>query len=166
MAQKLEGPLTITGQVAFTGTVTLPVNAVTNSTIGASVSSPIDVEKVEQQITACYAQPNTAAADETRVIHRCEGSGTVVAFRVGSIAIAVGDAVTTFDVKKNGSSILSSVKTINSGNTNRVSVDATLSGTPTYVEGDIFEVVIDGTIGTGTLPTGCFCQLVLRGAAE
>lgn len=166
MAQRLDGPLTITGQVTMTGTAVLPVNTVTNSMIGASVSSPIDVEKVEQQITAAYSQPNTAAADETRVLHRCEGSGTVVAVRVGSIAIAVGDAITTFDVKKNGTTILSAAKEINSSNTNRVSVDATLSGTPTYVEGDLFEVVIDGTIGTGTLPTGCFCQLVLRGAAE
>jgi hypothetical protein len=79
---------------------------------------------------------------------------------VGSIAKAIGDSTVTVDVKKNGTSVLSSVVTLNSSNTARIAVAATIDGTQDdLVAGDWLEVVITISAGTGTLPTGVFVQV-------
>lgn len=91
----------------------------------------------------------------------CYGTtATVLQFAAGSIAKAVGDSTVTIDLKKNGSSILSAVITLDSGNTNRLLETATLSSTA-LVAGDWLEIVITATVGTGTLPTGVFVRLLL-----
>lgn len=162
---RIENATVFAGQVAFQGGVSFPSAAINPSAMGGTPADPVAAEKLEQQVNKTYAQPNTAAADETRVLHIAEAAGELIGFRVGSIAKAVGDATCTFDLLKNGTTMLSAAKEINSSNTNRVAVDATLSVT-SYSAGDCLEVVINGTIGTGTLPTGCFCQLICREAAE
>lgn len=136
------------------GTMTLPANSVNDTSVRADAA--IDAGKLDHRHRPTYAQPNTAAADETKAIHVAKATGVLNSFQAGSIVKAVGDATCTVDLKKNGVSVLSAVITLNSSNTNRVSVAGTIT-TSDYVAGDLFEVVIDGTIGTGTLPTGVYC---------
>lgn len=157
MPARIEENVTYAGDVTVIGTLTMPDGTITN----AKVNSGADVAhtKLEHQHRIPYAQPNTAATAETRVVYRCYGaSGVVLSVHVGSIAKAVGDAVATVDVKKNGTTILSAPVTLNSSNTNRVAVAATLSVT-TLAAGDVLEVVTTATIGTGTLPTGVFASI-------
>lgn len=160
MAQtRHEGDWHCNGTASFK-TLNIPDSTVVN----ADVSSTADVgqEKLEHQHAKHYSQANSAASDETRMVHVVYGaSGTILDFRAGSIAKAVGDSTCTFDLKKNGTTCLSAVITLDNANTNRVAEAGTLSVT-TLANGDVLEVVIDATIGTGTLPTGVFCELRLK----
>ena len=83
-------------------------------------------------------------------------AGTVNSVKAGSIAAAIGDSTVTIDIKKNGSTILSAVITLDSSNTARITEAGTISRAGTFVAGDWYEVVIIATAGTRTLPTGVF----------
>lgn len=143
----------------FVGAVSLPSGTVTNANIATAAG--IVASKLVSRRSIGYGQPNSAATTETRVVFACYGTtATVLQFAAGSIAKAVGDSTVTIDLKKNGSSILSAVITLDSGNTNRLLETATLSSTA-LVAGDWLEIVITATVGTGTLPTGVFVRLLL-----
>lgn len=158
-----EGDLHITGNLSAK-TVQLPAGTVDNADIEAAAG--IDASKLEHRHQITAAQPKTTAADETRVIHVVYGAtGTVLAFRAGSIVANIGDSTVTVDLKKNGSSILTAPITLDSGDSAYAKVAGTID-TPGLVAGDVLEVVIDATVGTGTLATGVFCELVLNEDAE
>jgi hypothetical protein len=153
---RFEGDVFVAGNLGCTS-ITLPASSVEADDIEANAG--IEYTKLEHEHRAGYAQANTAAADETRAVAVIRGTtGTLLSFKAGSIAKAVGDATCTVDLKKNGTTVLSGVITLDSGNTNRVSEAGTLSVT-TLAADDLLEVVIDGTIGTGTLPTGVYCEV-------
>jgi hypothetical protein len=162
MSTRIEGDLIVTGQLVAQGAMSISAGAIGDSQIAAGAG--IDVDKLDHQYLKGFGQPNTAATDETRPIHVARSAGTVDGFVAGSIAKAVGDSTVTIDLKKNGTTILSAVITLDSGNTNRVVETGTVSSAA-YVAGDWFEVVIDATIGTGTLPTGVYAQAVFSEAA-
>lgn len=154
-----EGDHHFTGAVTIGGTLAVPANSVGDNAIPAGAG--ISATKLEHRHQITYAQPNTAATSETRAIHVVYGAtGTTLAVKAGSIAKAVGDATVTVDVKKNGTTILSGVITLDSGNTNRVAESGTVS-VPGLVAGDLLEIVTVATIGTGTLPTGVFVNVVI-----
>jgi hypothetical protein len=162
-ASRHEGDHHFVGSVSM-GTLVPSAGSVGNTSIAALAG--IDAAKLEHRHQRTYAQPNTAATTETRALHVCYGAtGTILAFRAGSIAKAVGDSTVTVDLRKNGSTVLSAVIQLDSGNTNRV-VEAGTVNTAGIVAGDLLEVVITATIGTGTLPTGVYCQVVLDEDAQ
>lgn len=157
----------LTGNVYVDGelrsrTLIPSVGAVSNTHVAADAA--IAYTKLQHLHHRQYAQPNTAAAAVTQVIHEARAAGTVLAVRTGSIAAAIGDAVVTVDIRKNGSTILSSVITLDNGNTAYVSEAGTITGTA-YVAGDVFTVVVTATAGTGTLPTGLFATVLFAETA-
>lgn len=155
MAQNIQdGNLHVKGRITCEQ-MTVPAGAVSNASIASDAA--IESEKLEHRIIKDLKQPNSAATTETRGIHIAKGAGTVEAFDAGSIAKAVGDSTVTVDLKKNGSTILIAVITLDNANTNRVA-EAGVISSPTYAAGDWFEVVITAVAGTGTLPTGVFAQ--------
>lgn len=153
---RIQGDQVFAGAVKILGEVTVPSGSFDNADIAEGAD--IDADKMLHRLHPTYGQANSAAVDETKVIYVAQAAGTVLAVEAGSIAKAVGDATCTVDVKKNGTTILGGVITLDSGNTNRVVEAGTVSVT-SYAAGDVFEVVIDGTIGTGTLPTGVFVTM-------
>lgn len=153
MSSRIDDNLHVAGRLSCTE-LSIPAATVVDST------------NLEFRRVITYAQANAAAADETRVIHNvCGTTGTLVAFKAGSIAKAVGDSTCTFDLKKNGTTVLSGVISIDSTNTNYLAESGTITSASVAV-GDTLTVVIDATIGTGTLPTGVFCTLVLDEDAD
>jgi hypothetical protein len=115
----------------------------------------VEYTKVQQQKSPSGNQPNTAATSETRGLWVARGAtGTVLAFRAGTIVACIGAATITLDLKKNGTTILSAVLTLNNSSVARVVQSASLVASPNYVVGDWFEVVITATAGGGTLGTG------------
>ena len=155
----IEGALRVRGQL-FADEMSLPANSVGDLEVGSS--SPITADKLIHQYAPTFAQANTTAASETRVIHVARGPGTIVGFRAGSIVACAGAATITADLRKNGTTVLSAVITLDNANTARVVENGTLSGTPTVVNGDVLEVVIVATAGGGTLGTGLFAQAIIR----
>lgn len=159
MANRIEGDFHVNGNFSAK-TMTLPDGNVTNAKVASGAD--LGAEKMEHLHVLTGAQPNTAAADETRAVHVVHGAtGTILAFEAGSIAIAVGDATCTVDLKKNGTTVLTAPITLDSSSANRVAQAGTLSVT-SLVDGDLLEVVVDGTIGTGTLPTGVYWSVKLK----
>lgn len=160
---------TIEGDLRVRGTLIVDDFAPPNSSIGNAqidVADPINSDKLEHQYLPTYSQPNTTATTETRVIHVARAAGTIEGFRAGSIAACSGAATITFDLKKNGTTVLSSVITLDNANTARVIEAGTLSGSPTVAAGDVLEVVITATASGGTLGTGAFCQAIVREGAS
>lgn len=157
MTSQISDDMVVRGHLSATS-MTIPNNTVTSDAVQSAAN--INADKLESRIYASHAQPNTAATAETRTLFVARRAGIVNHIYVGSIAKAIGDSTVTVDVKKNGTSILSSTVTLNSSNTARIAVAATIDGSlDDLVAADWLEVVITISAGTGTLPTGVFVQV-------
>jgi len=135
--------------------------------VDASVATPsggaagIGTSKMNHRQHVKYGQANGAAVTETRPIWITYGTvGLLKAFRAGSIAAAVGAAVVTVDLYKNGATVLSAPITLNSSSAARIAAAATIT-TTTTAAGDWFDLVITSTPGGGTAPTGVFAEMVI-----
>lgn len=130
-------------------------------------NASIDYKKLLHQHRKIYAQESaTTAAVESRVIHVTHGlTGTALAFKAGSVVANIGNSTISVDLKKNGSSILSAPISLTSSNTARQLVSGTISS-PGLVVGDVLEVSIAVSAGSGTLGKGVFCYLDLSEKPE
>jgi hypothetical protein len=155
MAGRIEEDVYFAGNTTFKD-ATLNAGSVSNSHVAASAG--IATSKCRHKHRKGRGQNGTAAA-ETIGAHVCIGAtGTVVAFKAGSIAAATGNATMTLDLKKNGSSILAAAIVLDNANTARV-VEAASISTPGLVVGDWLEVVVTVDAGTGALGTGLYWEL-------
>ncbi len=149
-----------TGQHQFEKAPIVPAGSFGDTQIGTT--NPIDATKLKHQYIDKIAQAaGSAAANERRVVHIARSAGSVTAIEAGITTAAVGDSTVTIDLKKNGSSILTSVITINSTHAAYAKVSGAIAS-GTYAVGDVFEIVAVTTVGTGTLPQGLFSDAVFR----
>lgn len=158
MVNTTYGDMHVTGTLTA-GALTPSGGSVTNSSVSASAA--IQASKLEHQLHLTYGQSGTAAS-VTIPLHCAYGAtGDIISIKAGSVAVAVGAATVTVDLKKNGTTCLSGVITLDTGNSTYTGEAGTLSVTD-YVAGDVFTLVIVATAGGGTLPTGLFVTVVLR----
>lgn len=151
------------GNVSFTGGLGLPSGVIGDTQVSSTAGNRIGYAKVVQQRVVGYGQPNTTATSETRFLYQAVAAGTILQFAAGSIAIAAGAATVTVDLKKNGSSVLTAVITLDNSNAARVMEVAAIT-TATYVAGDWFEFVVVATASGGTIPTGLGISLTVSEA--
>ena len=150
----------------FAGAVRL-LNALLNpgcvSDTHVAADADITATKLEHQHRAVYEQESdTTSAAETRVVHVVHGAtGTLKAFKAGSITVCTSDATITVDLLKNGVSVLSAAIVLDSGNSVRVVEAGTISG-PSVVAGDVLEVDVAVSAGGGTIGKGAFAFLDLH----
>lgn len=157
-ASRIDGDVYINGNLTCKGFKAAPLS-INNAAI--AVAAAIDATKITQQPRVNFHQPNTAATTERRAVYCVYGAtANLLAFRAGSIAIAVGAATVTVDLQKNGVSILTAVITLDTANVARVPEAGSFSSTA-FVAGDLLEIVVTATAGGGILPTGVFAQIVL-----
>lgn len=159
----MAAPTVIQGDLHVTGTVTggsLTPSALTVTNASVSSTAAIAATKLEHQFALSYTQNGTAAS-ATIPLHVAYGAGTIVSVKAASIAIAVGAATVTVDLKKGGTTCLSGVITLDSGNAARTSEAGSLTVT-TYSADNFLELVIVATAGGGTLPTGLIVTVILR----
>ena len=160
----IDGDMLVRGDLKISGTAALGTASIGNSEF--DLSDPLAAAKQEHQIHKTYGQVHgSAATTERKPFHVARGAGSVVAVRAGLEVAAVGAATVTIDVRKNGTTILTAVVTLNSANTVYVAVAGAVAVTA-YVAGDVFEVVVVATAGGGTLPQGVFLDFVAREAAD
>lgn len=165
MAQTiLPSDLYVSGNLAAKS-FTPPSSSITDAAIVGSAG--VQASKLQHQYEIIYNQASGVnAATETRTIHVVKGAtATLLEFAAGAVTVLTGNDTCTFDCKKNGTTILSSVISLASTDTNRVIKTGTLSVT-TAVAGDWFEVIVTATHNTGTLPQGIAARLTLREDAQ
>lgn len=160
----------IQSNMEFYGEVKLLNAAIYNACIGdtqVKSTDPISADKIEHEHRAGYAQESaTTAADEARVLHVVMGAtGTLRAFKAGVVVACVGDSEIEIDLLKDGVTVLTAPITITSAHAAYEIVVATISSA-SVVAGDVLEVSIDATVGTGTLGKGVFATLDLAEDVE
>lgn len=151
MAQtRVESDLHVNG-VLTAKTMSPPDSTITNAMV--SPTADIGQSKLEHQFEFNYGTSGTAATATVPIGIIYGASGTMLDIRAASIAIAVGAATVTIDLKKNGTTMLSGVITLDNANVARTAEAGTLSVTA-LANGDFLELVVTATAGGGTIPTG------------
>ena len=146
----------VIGTLRVTEAVTLPNGAVTNVMIQAGAD--IDASKIE----AFWSHSDGiagAATTQTRVIAIGKAVGTLIHFRVTQVSACTGAATVTVDLKKNGTTVLDAVITLNAATAAYAVQDAVFDDDD-IAEDDVFAVVVTVTAtGTDTAATGIGWQL-------
>src|SRR5690348_11259398 len=135
---KQEGDMWVTGTLVA-GSLVAPASSVNNASVvpGAGISA----SKLQQQYELTYGQSGTAAS-VTIPIHVVRGAtASLQSICVGSVAVAVGAATVTVDLKKNGTTCLSGVVTLDNANTVYVPVSGTITVDAATV-GQVYTLVI------------------------
>lgn len=145
MTMRVDEKAVFTGGASFSGAVDLPADTVDDNMLKESRHKKV------------YAQASgSASSDEARVVHVVHGaSGTIKSFSVGCAVAPIGDSVVDVDLLKNGVSVLSAAVQLSESSTAYVVQPGTIN-TSAVAAGDVLEIKIDATAGTGTLPNGVF----------
>ncbi len=160
---RVEGDLHVNGGLSAK-TMTLAAASVADAQVSAGAD--IAATKVNHQHRAMFAQPNTTATAETKIIYRCYGTtGTLIEFAAGSIAPCTGNATITVDLHKNGVTVLSAPITLDNANAARVAEVGTISDSA-LVAANVLEVIVAVAAGTGALGTGLFASATINEAPQ
>lgn len=158
MADTIGGDRYWTGQQQFANLIA-PANCVGSNNFNGS--DPLTTAKQYHRFRVGFAQAHgTAATNERRAVHIAAAAGTIESFKAGPVVAASGDSTVAVDLRKNGTTVLSAVITIDNGKAAYSLTAGTLSVT-TYAAGDVLEQVVTSTPGTGTPPQGVFGTAIL-----
>lgn len=156
------------GDVDVRGTITPRGFACPASSVGSagfSGSDPLVSSKRYHRHNRVFAQVHgSAASAERRAIHVAKGAGSVLVARAGVVVACIGDSTISVDVRLNGTTILTAPISIDSGDVAYAKVSGSIP-VATYSAGDVLEVVVTVTAGTGTLGQGLFVDVVCDEAA-
>lgn len=147
--------LTVTGQSSF------PPGTIPGTAISSGVPVPQNAVRHRKDQVFSQAKGAAVAANTGQIFYRATGDGTVLGVHAGFIQAATGDSTATIDVKKNGTTILNSTIVLDNTNAAYASEAGSVVASPTYVEGDIFEVVVAVAAGSGVPGQGLFVQLTV-----
>jgi hypothetical protein len=146
-------------------TMSIPAASVSNSSVKADAA--LDASKLVHEHRGRIAQGIAAnAAAQSEVVHVARAAGTLEQFVVGLVtppdtASGSSGRTATFDLKKNGTTVLSATVVLDSTNVAYVVEAATIS-VSAYVAGDVFTVIITvgGSVGTHAL--GVFAEALFH----
>lgn len=155
---RIAGNLYVAGQLTA-DSINLPDSIVGNQQISAA--DPIESDKQRHLFAKVYSQEDaTSVFDVITCVHVALVAGEVAQFQAGFRVPSVGDSVVTVDLKKNGVSILSDIIDIDSSIASYTQVVAGINPVmKAYNVGDVFEMVVVCTDGTGTPGEGLFAQV-------
>jgi hypothetical protein len=148
----------------ITGTIQLDAGSVEDQHI--SSGTRIDADKQQHLYRAStnfdLAIGATPVARE-EIVYVCEVAGTIRQF--AALCNDTGTAASvTFDLKKNGTTVLSSVVTITNATGDKAVIDGTLSAT-TLAVGDILSIALAVSSSTGMQGPFAYCTIEESGAA-
>lgn len=155
MGSKITGDLTVTGTLVPT-TFVLPSASVTNSSV--AVNAAIAASKLQHIYKASAGDPvGTTATSKTFTLFVASGTATVDAFHCGVYTAPTGGGTETItiDLKKNGSSILSTTVSFTDSDSDRTIKDGSLSST-SLVADDWLTMVVTVSGSGGTQGLGVF----------
>lgn len=151
-----------TGNVQMLGTVVVADAQLVDDYWSTTPANALTAAKQEHYWSLVYGQAGNAAT-ETLVLHVVRGTTITIDEVVATqISANAGSSTVTIDIYKNGTTILSSVITLDSGDAAYAKVTGTIS-TSTGVAGDVYTAVITANqSGTDALATGVAIQLKVR----
>lgn len=158
MGTRYDEDVTFLANVYFgpTSEVALPDDTIDDDMV--SSSDPLAANKTHNSHRAVAGQSGSAV-DETKYAFIARGAGTFLKFRAIQKTACAGSSTVTLDVKKNGTSILSAVITLNSASAVNTPISATIT-TATFAADDYIEIIINATQpGTDALATEVMGQL-------
>lgn len=133
-------------------TFTPPADSVGDRAFNAT--DPLTVDKQDHSRVVVGGQDfGAASAAERRIVYIAQSSGTLDAAAAALAQAIVGDSTTTVDLKKNGASVLTAPISLTGANAAYAVANGSIA-TAAYVPGDVFEVVVAVSAGTGTLGQG------------
>ena len=149
---------------SISGTIQFDDGCIGDSQFSNSASKRLDADKM-QHVYSTLENFNKAVGDtpvSVHVIHRTiRQSGTIRKFCAGLWAVGSASSM-TFDLLKNGVSILSAPITVTNANTNKAANEGTISS-PTVAAGDLLSIQL--TVSTSTGATGPFAQVDVEESA-
>ena len=154
----------IDGDVYIAGALTArrfnpPAGSITNASVIAGAGLAASKVEGNHVVTAALSNHATVIAAGRQYLHYVSGTtGDIITFGVLASVAAVGDSTATFDLYKNGSSILTGTFNLDSGDAAGTLVTGTVSSAG-LVATDKLEVVVTVSAGTGTLPKGVAAYL-------
>lgn len=141
------------------GILSLSAGSIYDRHISSSAAIGADKQKHAYEPTTNFGLESSATpAAKTFVLRQCQGAGTLRAFYAGLVAGGSSTSI-TFDLKKNGTTVLSSVVTVANTDGNYSRVAGTIS-TASYSAGDVFTVVLATSSTTGA--TGPYATAVFE----
>lgn len=157
-AATIEGDLLVRGAV-IPQSLYLPASSVTNASVLAGAG--IDASKLQHQHTRTMSQVlGVDATTEARVIHVVYGAtGTLLDFRAGAVVVAGAATTVTVDLKKNGTTVLSAVITLDNSQVAYQEVAGTITSA-SVAAGDVLSVHL--ILSGANEPQGVYANLVLR----
>lgn len=160
MASVIKEDLTVRGNLSC-DTFSPPDNCIGTDAI--NVNSPIETNKQKHQYNVVYSngKHGVAAAGERRVVHVANGAGLIEGVDIGAVVANIGAAVVTFNLYKNGATVLSAPVDLTSATAAFALVSPGIA-TYAYVADDVFEVFISVAAGGGTLAQAFFARLVFN----
>ena len=126
-----------------------------NTSAGLSTDKMKHIHSVPHDFGLEY---NATPAAKVFVLYQAQAAGTLRAFNAGLYDSGTSTSI-TYDLKKNGTTVLSSVVTVVHGDGDRCKVAGTLSVT-TFVAGDVFTVHLATSSTTGA--QGPYCTAVFE----
>jgi hypothetical protein len=147
-------------------TFTAPTSSVSNNSIEASAGVEASKLQHQHQITHKLTSHNTDAGVTREVLHRVKGAtGTIIEFGVGATQAAGASSSVVVQLRKNGTTILSTAITLDS-TTAAFTLDTASTYTSTaLVAQDVLEVDVQ-TVSGAALPKGLFACLTIREDAQ
>ena len=162
-----DGDLYVTGSLVANA-MNLPASAIGDTQVQTAANLSASKLEHQHQETVVLCDHATAAAAKRVQMHRVYGAtATLIKFGVVASAAAVGDSTITVTLKKNGTSILTASITLDSGTAAFVLKEPAGYTSTALVVGDVLEAEITAvSAGTGTLPKGVACVVVVREKAQ
>ena len=147
----------------LSGTLQLDAGSVEDQHI--SSSTKVDADK-QQHLYRAWTNFSTAigGTPTTReeIVHVVEVAGTIRQF--AAMCNDTGTAASvTFDLKKNGTSVLSSTVAVTNATADKAVVDGTLSSTAVAV-GDVLSIALTVSTSTGMQGPFAYCTIEENGA--
>lgn len=136
LANVIYGDMQVTGGFSA-GSMSISAGAVTDSSVASGAA--ISTAKMNHRFKASLQQAAPAAT--TALVTTINGAtGTIRSFKCNAVT-KHSSGSTTIDLKKNGTTVLSSTVVLDSGNTNYIAEAGTLSVT-SLVAGDALTIVV------------------------
>jgi len=134
------------------GTLTLDQGSVENRHVSGTVGNEILADKLQPYFAPCTNLGFAIGATPTtreEIVHVCKYAGVIRGFHALLNDTGTTTSI-TFDLKKNGTTVLSAVATITHSDADRLVKDGPLSGgSVAVVAGDVLSVLMTVTSSTG-----------------